>query len=124
MNNNKPPQNPVYLGEVISVGFNKAPIFRKKPACPDKFTWQGKIYFVNALLSEWADFSRKGKNNRNMKDAHLELAKVHGSLGVGKFYFRVQTTDLRVFDLYYDRAIKNAFDSDGYWVLFQELFSD
>jgi hypothetical protein len=124
MNNNKPQLNPVYIGEVISVGFNKAPIFSKKPACPDNFTWQGKIYYVNALLSEWADFSRKGKNNRNMKDAHLERAKVLGSLGVGRFYFRVQTTDLGVFDLYYDRAIKNAFDSNGFWVLFQEHFSD
>lgn len=67
---------------------------------------------------------RKGKYSRNMKDAHLERANVKGSLGVGRFYFRVRTTDLRVFDLYYDRSIKNTFNTGGFWVLFQELFPE
>ena len=79
---------------------------------------------VTELLTEWQDFTRKGKYSHNMKDAHLERANVKGSLGVGRFYFRVRTADLRVFDLYYDRTIKNAFDTGGFWVLFQELFPE
>ena len=59
-----------------------------------------------------------------MKGAHLERANVKGSLGVGRFYFRVRTADLRVFDLYYDRSIMNAFNTGGFWVLFQELFPE
>lgn len=120
----KTSQKPVYIGETISVGFNKQPTYSKKPECPDSFTWRGKVFLVTGLLSGWQDFTRKGKYSRNMKDAHLERANVKGSLGVGRFYFRVRTTDLRVFDLYYDRSIKNTFNTGGFWVLFQELFPE
>jgi hypothetical protein len=37
------------------------------------------------------------------------------------FYFRVQTEDGRVFDLYYDRAPKGSDHRKGKWFLFQEL---
>ena len=113
-----------YIGERISVGFEKPLLLTKKPKSPDKFTWRGKIFNITETLSEWQDFTRKGKNSRNMKDAHLERANTKGSLGVGRFYFRVRTIESRVFDVYYDRSIKNTLEKVGYWVLFQELFPD
>jgi hypothetical protein len=58
-----------------------------------------------------------------MKDAHLERAAARGSLGVGRFYFRVRTDNSRIFDIYYDRTIKNSIETGGFWVLFQELHS-
>ena len=95
----------------------------KKPECPNAFSWRDKSYRINEIISEWHDFSRKGKYRRNMKDAHLERANVKGSLGVGRFYFRVRTNENRIFEIYYDRSIKNTFETSGFWVLFQELYS-
>jgi hypothetical protein len=115
-------KKPVYIGKTIAVGFNKAAVFIKKPVCPDIFSWNGETYYVAELISQWHDFKRKGKYSRNMKDAHLERANMKGSLGVGRFFFRVRTTDSRFFDIYYDRSIKNTFNTGGFWVLFQELF--
>ena len=114
----------VYIGEEISVGFDSPLLFTKKPDCPSNFLWRGKSFQITENLSEWKDFSRKGTSSRNMKDAHLERAKVKGSLGVGRFYFRVRTEEKRIFEIYYDRSIKNTFDKSGFWVLFQEIFSD
>ena len=113
-----------YIGEIITVGFDKPLIFTKKPECPSDFSWHGRTFHVAEILSEWQDFSRRGKYSRNMKDAHLERATIKGSLGVGKFYFRVRTNENRIFELYYDRSIKNTFEASGFWVLFQELNSD
>jgi len=113
-----------YIGERISVGFEKPILFTKKPECPDEFTWREKILNITETLSEWQDFTRKGKNSRNMKDTHLERANTKGSLGVGRFYFRVRTNESRVFDIYYDRSIKNSLEKVGYWTLFQELLPD
>lgn len=114
----------VYIGERISVRFEKPLLFTKKPKCPVEFTWCEKIFNITETLSEWQDFTRKGKNSRNMKDAHLERANTKGSLGVGRFYFRVRTNESRVFDIYYDRSIKNTLEKAGYWALFQELIPD
>lgn len=121
MNEKNSIKKPTYIGEKITVGFIKPALFIKKPNCPDSFTWQGNFFKITELLSAWHDFERKGKYTRNMKDAHLEHARIKGSLGVGKFYFRVRTVESRVFDIYYDRSIKNVFDTGGFWVLFQEL---
>ena len=56
---------------------------------------------------------------RNMRPAHAAVAAERGSLGVGRFYFRVDTG--QVFDLYYDRAIKDVDDRLGHWFLYREL---
>jgi hypothetical protein len=117
-------KNPVYIGETIAAGFEKPVLFTKKPDCPDNFFWRGETFGITELISEWQDFTRKGKNSRNMKDAHLERANIKGSLGVGRFYFRVLTNEGRMFDIYYDRSIKNTFETGGFWVLFQELFPE
>jgi hypothetical protein len=58
-----------------------------------------------------------------MQAAHAARARVTGSLGVGKFYFRIMTADRRFFELYYDRTIKNAHARGGSWVLYREIFN-
>jgi hypothetical protein len=40
---------------------------------------------------------------------------------VGRFYFRVRSETGQVFDLYYDRAIKDADDRLGHWFLYREV---
>jgi len=111
-----------YIGEMIAVGYDNPPLFMKKPDCPNTFFWNGSTYHIIEVISEWHDFSRKGKYSRNMKDAHLERANIKGSLGVGRFYFRVRTNENRLFEIYYDRGIKNTFETGGTWVLLQELY--
>ncbi len=115
------PKKSIYIGEIITVDFDHPPLFVKNPQCPNRFFWRGIEYPIKDIISEWRDFSRKGSNSRNMKDAHLERAKNKGSLGVGRFYFRICTDKERIFEIYYDRSIKNASETGGIWVLFQEL---
>ena len=76
---------------------------------------------VIEVLSEWVDTERRGKAAKNMSEAHLRTAAKRGSWGVGRFNFRVQTDQQRVFDLYYDRAPKGGADRAGHWVLWREL---
>jgi hypothetical protein len=59
--------------------------------------------------------------SKNMKPAHLREAERRGSWGVGRFYFRVRTDKERIFDLYYDRAPKQAADRLGHWFLWREM---
>ena len=110
-----------FISEPISVKFNKKPTFSKTPSCPSSFTWRGKRFIINRCLSEWKDFSRRGRMAQNMQPQHAETAEKRGSWGVGKFFFDVQTKDGRLFRLYYDRSPKNAFNHSGTWILFAEL---
>lgn len=110
-----------FFDEPIEVIFSQPPVREKAPHCPDGFTWNGKIYHVQEALSEWTDFTRRGKMGRNMRPAHAATAATRGSLNVGRYYFRVQVEAGRVFDIYYDRAIKNVDDRKGQWFLYREL---
>ena len=56
-----------------------------------------------------------------MQPAHLATAEQRGSWGVGRDYYRVHTTDQRVFDLYFDRAPKGSDQRKGAWFLFREV---
>ncbi len=58
---------------------------------------------------------------RNMRPAHAEAVSTRGSLNVGRFYFRVKVDSGRIFDIYYDRAMKNVDDRKGQWVIYREL---
>jgi hypothetical protein len=109
-----------FIGEAVQVSFDVPPTFEKSPTCPSAFIWKDKTYRVSQLLAEWHDFSRHGRMGRNMRPVHAERASVIGSWGVGRFYFRVMVADGRIFELYYDRAPKDAFDRKGYWILFGE----
>lgn len=112
-----------FIGESISVNFLDSSQITKKPAIPSSFVWRGKEYFIEKLISQWQDFSRKGRYSRNMSDFHKERAEIKGSFGVGRFYFRVITQNGRIFDLYYDRSVKDSSHKSGSWALFQELIN-
>lgn len=105
----------------IEVFFDTPPAREKTPDCPDAFEWQGRIYQVLETLSEWSDFTRRGKFARNMRPAHAAVASTRGSLNVGRFYFRVRVDTGQIFDLYYDHAMKSLDDRKGQWFLYREL---
>ena len=110
-----------FIGEPVQVEFDQPPRFEKRPDCPDRFVWQGETYRVAATLSEWRDYSRRGRMAHNMRPSHAATASLRGSWGVGRYYFRVRVEADRVFDLYYDRAPKGANDRKGAWFLLREM---
>lgn len=110
-----------FYDEAIEVLFDISPVREKAPHCPNAFVWNKTTYRVAAVLSEWADFTRRGKMGRNMRPAHAAAASTRGSLNVGRYYFRVQVETGRVFDIYYDRAMKNVDDRKGQWFVYREL---
>jgi Family of unknown function (DUF6504) len=110
-----------FIGEEIEIHFDQKPARQKTPPCPDGFTWQGRHYQVMEKISEWHDFTRRGRMARNMRPAHAAVAAERGSLGVGRFYFLVRTNTGQIFDLYYDRAIKDVDDRLGHWFLYREM---
>jgi hypothetical protein len=105
----------------IEVIFDKPPAREKTPDCPDGFIWEGRTYRVVEMLSSWSDFTRRGRAARNMRPAHAEVAAGRGSLNVGRFFFRVQVDTGQIFDLYYDRAMKNIDERRGQWFVYREL---
>jgi len=117
-----------FYDELIEAIFDSPPAHEKSPSCPNGFVWNGKTYRVTEALSEWKDFGRRGRMARNMRPAH---ASARGSLNVGRFYFRVHAalsdsstvrqTELRIFDIYYDRALKNVDERKGQWFIYREL---
>lgn len=113
-----------FIGEPIEVQFDEPPQLEKTPGPPDAFTWRGETFRVTQVLREWVDFRRRGRMARNMQPQHAAAASRRGSWGVGQFHFRVSTDSGRVFDLYYDRAPKDANHRKGDWFLFQELDSE
>jgi hypothetical protein len=110
-----------FIGEPIQALFDEPPQLEKSPGPPDKFIWRGERFQVTQVLQEWVDFRRRGRMARNMQPQHAAAASRRGSWGVGQFHFRILTDSGRIFDLYYDRAPKNADKRKGEWFLFQEL---
>jgi hypothetical protein len=56
-----------------------------------------------------------------MRPEHATIASGRGSLNVGRFYFRVHVDTGQVFDIYYDRAMKNVDERKGQWFVYREL---
>ena len=110
-----------FYDDPIEVFFDKPPLHEKTPNCPSGFVWDEKTYHVVETLSEWSDFTRRGKYARNMRPAHAAVASSRGSLNVGRFYFRVKVENGQIFDLYYDRAMKSVDERKGQWFLYREL---
>ena len=115
---------PRFIGEEIEVGFDTSPLLEKKPGCPDRFIWGEQAFEITEMLREWHDYRRRGRMARNMAPAHAAIAEQRGSWGVGRAYFRVVTTGGRIFELYYDRAPKDADRRKGAWFLYRELPGD
>ena len=110
-----------FIGEPVEVQFDQPSALEKKPDCPSRFVWRGKTYPVVEKLSEWHDYSRRGRMARNMRSTHLTAASRRGSWGVGRDYYRVRTASGQVFDLYYDRRPKGVDDRKGAWFLYREM---
>jgi len=112
-----------FLDQPIEPIFDTHPALEKSPDCPNGFIWDEKMYRIIEMLSSWVDFKRRGRMARNMQPQHAAVASSRGSLNVGRFYFRVVTDTEQVFDIYYDRAMKNVDDRKGQWLLYRELRS-
>lgn len=110
-----------FIDELIDIEFDQPPEMEKTPPCPNRFLWQRHVYGVVEMLSAWSDFTRRGKMARNMRPSHAATASTRGSWGVGRFFFRVRTDTGQVFDLYYDRAPKDAKNRKGQWFLYREM---
>lgn len=113
-----------FISEPVEVYFDQPPLLEKKPDCPSGFSWRGSKFHILETLAEWQDYTRRGRMARNMRPTHAVSAGRRGSWGVGLYYFRVLTDQNRVFDIYYDRAPKDADHRKGEWFLFQELVED
>lgn len=110
-----------FLDQPIEVAFRSPPAREKLPHCPDSFIWGARTYRVVETLSEWTDFVRRGRYARNMQPAYAEVAAGRGSLNFGRFFFRVRVDSGQIFDIYYDRAIKDVDDHKGHWFVYREL---
>jgi hypothetical protein len=110
-----------FINEEIQVVFDELPLLEKKPGPPSAFYWRGEKYKVAEVLSEWHDYQRRGRMNRNMQPKHAEAAAARGSWGVGEDCYRVRTDGVRFFDLYYTRAPKDVDRRKGGWYLDREL---
>jgi hypothetical protein len=110
-----------FIAQEIEVEFDQPPALKKSPGCPDRFTWDGECFEVARSLGEWTDYTRRGRMQGNMRPSNAAAASRRGSWGVGRFYFRVKTDSGRIFELYYDRAPRDAGDREGSWYLYREL---
>jgi len=113
-----------FIGEKITPVFIEPPPFGKRPPCPDGFNWRGETYRISASLEEWVDFTRRGRQARNMQPQHAAMASNRGSWGVGRYNFHVQIGNGRQFHIYYDRAPKDSDNRMGEWFLVSELASE
>ena len=117
-----PEYTPIHFyDEHIDVIFNTPPVHEKTPPCPNAIVWNGKTFQITESLSEWADFSRRGKMANNMRPEHATVASTRGSLNVGRFYFQVKVDSGQIFEIYYDRAMKGVDRRKGEWFLYREL---
>ncbi len=107
--------------EPVEVIFDRPPARQKTPDAPNGFIWRQRTYRVVETLSTWTDFNRRGRSARNMRPAHAEIASSRGSLNVGRFFFRLKVDSGQVFDLYYDRAMKDLDHRKGQWFLYREM---
>jgi hypothetical protein len=110
-----------YIGEAITVDFDTPPLFSKRPHCPDRFIWAGETFHIVEVLAQTTDFNRRGRMADNMQPAHAAHAQLRGSWGVGRYAFTVRTAGGRVFEIYYDRAPRDADDRTGNWFLRTEM---
>ncbi len=113
-----------FFDQPIEAVFDKPPALQKTPGCPDGFIWDHQTYRVVEKLSEWNDFSRRGRAARNMRPSHAMAAAGRGSLGIGRFYFRVKVNTAQIFDIYYDRAVQDADRRKGQWFVYRELVDE
>ncbi len=116
-----PSSNTHYIGEIVTVEFDRRPLFSKRPHCPDRFLWRGETHAIVEVMAQRVDFGRRGRMAQNMQPEHAARAAERGSWGVGRYFFTVRTAGGRVFELYYDRAPKGSDHPEGEWFLRYEI---
>ena len=47
----------MYIGDPITVEFDRPPLFSKRPPCPDRFTWNEQTFAVAEVLGQNTDLS-------------------------------------------------------------------
>ncbi|MCP5094391.1 MAG: hypothetical protein GY943_02430 [Chloroflexi bacterium] len=113
-----------FIGEPITVEFDKFPTYSKKPPCPDRIIWRDETFLITECLQEWRDYQRRGRMSSNMRPANLKKAASRGSWGVGRYFFQVKVADGRLFELYYDRAPKGQNQRSGSWHLLRQIITN
>jgi hypothetical protein len=71
-----------FIGEPIEVVFDQPPALEKKTGCPGKFVWRGDTFQIEEIIAEWHEYTRRGKQARNMRPAHVSTAEQRGSWGL------------------------------------------
>ena len=105
----------------ITVAWDDPPLLKKKPRCPDRFTWLEREFTIVELLGEWRDYGRRGRMASNMRPGNSRRARRRGSRGVGRFYYRVRVRGGRVFELYFDRAAAGKNPAEEGWFISREI---
>ena len=109
-----------FINEKIVVHFSHPPKYQRTPISPDGFIWRDKQWVIQEVLEEWKDFERRGKSSHNMRPSNQLKAAIRGSRGVGRFYYRVLTTEDRIFRIYFDRSEWDQESKTGAWILHSE----
>jgi len=91
-----------FLSEKIEVSIDKA---KRVPA---SFVWNKKEYKISVVIAVWHDwgFSEGAPKGRNWRLRHH------------RNYYRIQTAEDEVFEIYLDRKSKRQ---EGEWFLFQKI---
>ena len=91
-----------FLSEKIEV------VFDKKRGVPLSFIWNKKEYIITGLIAVWQDwgFPKGSPKAKNWRLRHH------------RNYYRVQTEEDEVFEIYLDRKTKNE---EGEWYLYQKI---
>ena len=113
-----------FLLEPITVSWDDPPLLEKKPRCPDRFTWLERQFEVVELLGEWRDYRRRGRMASNMRPSNARRARLSGSRGVGRFYFRVRVRGGRIYEIYFDRAAAGKVPGQAGWFVSREFTPD
>lgn len=116
--------NTRFIGEPITVEFDRPPLYSKRPHCPDRLIWNGETFNITEVLEQWVDFGRRGRMAQNMQPEHAARAAEKGSWGVGRYFFRIQTTSGRAFEIYYDRTPRGSDHGEGQWFVRLELMGE
>ncbi len=113
-----------FLLDPITVSWDKSPLLEKKPRCPDRFTWLGRQFEILELLGEWRDYRRRGRMASTMRPERVKRARLRGSRGVGRFYFRVRVRGGRIYEIYFDRAAAGQDPAVDGWFISRSLSED
>ena len=110
-----------FIGREISVTLPEEFSLEKKPPVPLSFVWQGRTHVIADMLAMWHRYGKPEIKTQGGRPPYfVRSGRTQGSWGQGRAYFRVRTTEGRLFDMYYDRAPKGKRRA-GAWFLWREL---